>query len=125
MVGVVRYAGARGYPRSWRGFAGILLRDTAGIVGGKRKGCAVVLVWPIRPPTFRVDSPRIRLPSINWVWISQEVCFRGRLKRVTVSREGERWFALVLVRTDDIQKVEHSKRRVAVDFGITMLAMRE
>ncbi|CAF0689274.1 hypothetical protein MPNT_10168 [Candidatus Methylacidithermus pantelleriae] len=40
--------------------------------------------------------------------VREEVRFDGRCKRVTVSREAKRWFALILVRTDDIQKVEHS-----------------
>ncbi|CAF0689277.1 hypothetical protein MPNT_10169 [Candidatus Methylacidithermus pantelleriae] len=49
MFDVIRCAGARGDPRSWSGFPGVLLRDTAGVVGGKRKRCAIVFAWPMRP----------------------------------------------------------------------------
>ena len=49
--------------------------------------------------TFRTDGKRIKLPVIAWIRMREAVRFSGRLKRVTVSREGDRWFASIVVET--------------------------
>jgi putative transposase len=72
--------------------------------------------------TFRVDGQRIRLPVIGWVRMCEAVRFTGKLKRVTVGREADRWFASIMVETDDIQPVEHPQDAVGVDLGVTTLA---
>lgn len=48
--------------------------------------------------------------------------FTGRLKRVTTSREADRWFASVMVETDDVRPVAQPLAAVGVDLGITTLA---
>ena len=48
--------------------------------------------------------------------------FSGPLKRLTVSREADRWLASVMVDTPDIHRVEQPEEAVGVDFGITTLA---
>lgn len=72
--------------------------------------------------TFRTDGKRIKLPVIGWVRMREEVRFKGRLKRVTVSREADRWFASVMIETHDIKAVQHPCAAVGVDLGVSTLA---
>lgn len=72
--------------------------------------------------TFRVDGQRIKLPVVGWVRMREAVRFTGKLKRVTVSREADRWFASIMVETDDIKPAEQPKEAVGVDLGVTTLA---
>jgi putative transposase len=73
--------------------------------------------------TFRCDGKRIKLPVVGWVRLREPIRFSGPLKRVTVSREADRWFASVMVDTPDIHRVEQPEEAVGVDLGITTLAM--
>jgi putative transposase len=73
--------------------------------------------------TFRCDGKRIKLPLIGWVRMREPVRFSGVLKRVTVSREANRWFASVMVDTPDVQPVTQPREAVGVDLGITTLAV--
>ena len=50
------------------------------------------------------------------------VRFFGVLKRVTVSRQAERWFASIMVDTRDIQPVTQPQEAVGTDLGVTVLA---
>lgn len=72
--------------------------------------------------TFRTDGAKIKLPVIGWVRMREAVRFTGKLKRVTVSREADRWFASIMVETDDIKPVVQPLAAVGVDLGITTLA---
>jgi putative transposase len=72
--------------------------------------------------TFRVDGKRIKLPVIGWVRMHEDVRFNGNLKRVTVSREAGRWFASIIIETDDVKPVEQPCAAVGVDLGIATLA---
>lgn len=72
--------------------------------------------------TFRADGKRIKLPVVGWVRMREAVRFTGKLKRVTVSREADRWFASIMVETDDIKPAEKPKEAVGVDLGVTTLA---
>jgi hypothetical protein len=62
--------------------------------------------------TFRTDGKRIKLPVIAWIRMREAVRFAGLLKRVTVSREGDRWFVSILVETDDVKPVDQPKPAV-------------
>ena len=73
--------------------------------------------------TFRVDGKRIRLPRIGWVRMREELRFSGMPKRVTVSREADRWYASVLIETDQISSVAHPGGSVGVDLGVATLAV--
>jgi putative transposase len=73
--------------------------------------------------TFRCEGRRIRLPVIGWVRMREPVRFCGVLKRVTVSREADRWFASVMVDTPDIRPVAQPQEVVGVDLGVTTLAV--
>jgi putative transposase len=50
---------------------------------------------------FSSDGERFRVPKLGWVRMAQEVRFPGEVKFVTVSQEGERWFASFQVEIDE------------------------
>jgi putative transposase len=72
--------------------------------------------------TFRCDGRRIKLPVVVWIRMREAVRFSGILKRVTVSRKADRWFASIMVETADIQPVVQPQEVVGVDLGINKLA---
>lgn len=72
--------------------------------------------------TFRVDGRRIKLPVVGWLRMREEVRFTGLLKRVTISREADRWFASIMIETADIRPVEQRHDVVGIDLGVTTLA---
>ena len=73
--------------------------------------------------TFRTDGKRIKLPVIAWIRMREAVRFSVRLKRVTVSREGDRWFASIMIETDDVKPVDQHEPVVGVDLGVRTLAV--
>lgn len=72
--------------------------------------------------TFRADGRRLRLPRFGFVRLCEPVRFTGTLKRVTVNREADRWFASILIEVPDSAPVRHAEPCVGVDLGITTLA---
>ena len=64
----------------------------------------------------------IKLPVVGWVRMREDVRFSGKAKRVTISREADRWFASIMVETDDIRPTMQPLAAVGVDLGITVLA---
>ena len=72
--------------------------------------------------TFRTDGKKIKLPVVGWVRMREEVRFSGKLKRVTVCREADRWHVSIMVETEDMKPVDHPSKSVGIDLGITTLA---
>jgi putative transposase len=72
--------------------------------------------------TFRTDGKKIKLPVIGWVRMREEVRFSGKLKRVTVCREADRWHVSIMVETEDVKPVDHPSKSVGIDLGISTLA---
>ncbi len=68
--------------------------------------------------TFRCEGERIKLPVIGWVRMCEALRFEGRAKYVTVSREGDRWFASILVETPEPKKLHQPCLAVGVDLGV-------
>lgn len=89
----------------------------------KKKGVRDSFCAANQAATFRTDAKRIKLPVVGWVRMREAVRFTGKLKRVTVSREADRWFASVMVETDDIKPLEQPCAVVGVDLGIKTLAV--
>ena len=85
--------------------------------GGRDGFCAANMAG-----TFRVDGKRIKLPVAGWIRRREEVRFSGRLKRVTVSREADRWFASIRIATDDPEPAKPTLAQVGVDLGVKTLA---
>jgi putative transposase len=72
--------------------------------------------------TFRCESKRIKLPVIGWVRMREAVRFQGPFKRVTVSREADRWFASIMVETSAPAPVMQPNEVVGVELGVSVLA---
>jgi putative transposase len=89
----------------------------------KKKGVQDSFCAANETGTFGSDRKRIKLPVVGWVRMREAVRFSGILKRVTVSREADRWFASVMVDTPDIQPVTQPQEAVGVDLGVTRLAV--
>ncbi len=89
----------------------------------KKKGVRDSFCAANQAATFRTHAKRIKLPVVGWVRMREAVRFTGKLKRVTVSREADRWFASVMVETDDIKPLEQPCAVVGVDLGIKTLAV--
>jgi len=71
---------------------------------------------------FRCDGRRIKLPVVGWVRMREEVRFKGKLKRVTVSREADRWFASIMVDIEDEKSIQQPLDAVGVDLETTPCA---
>jgi len=88
----------------------------------KKKGVRDSFCAANEAGTFRTDGEKIKLPVVGWVRLREAVRFTGKLKRVTVSREADRWFASIMVETDDIKPVVQPLAAVGIDLGVTTLA---
>jgi putative transposase len=66
------------------------------------------------PQGFKLDNRRIFLPKIGWVsyYKSRNIC--GRVKNITVSKKGERWYASIQVE----QRIEIGKHPSETEIGI-------
>lgn len=71
-----------------------------------------------------IDGKRINLPRIGWVRMREALRFTGQVKSVTVSKRGGRWFAAILVNTDERSNAprENQGGVVGVDLGVAKLA---
>ena len=60
---------------------------------------------------------------IGWVRMREALRFAGIAKYVTVSREGDRWFASILVETSEPKKLNQASLAVGVDLGVKEFAV--
>src|SRR5215470_9436449 len=88
----------------------------------KKKGCRNSFCAANETGMFRCNGKRIKLPVMGWVRMHEAVRFKGILKRVTVSREADRWFASILVETAAPAPVAQPGEAVGVDLGVSVLA---
>ena len=114
---------AGGHHRPWRGFLPGLLRKagTLSQVQEKKTGPASFCAAN-EAGTFGADGKRIKLSEVGWVRMRETIRLAGKLKRVTISDEADRWFASIMVETDDVKSVAQPLVAVGVDLGITTLA---
>jgi putative transposase len=89
----------------------------------KKKGIGDSFCAANESGTFRCDGKGIKLPMIGWIRMREPVRFSGVLKRVTVRRQADRWFASIMVETADIQPVVQPQEAVGVDLGVNKLAV--
>jgi putative transposase len=73
--------------------------------------------------TFRCDGKRVKLPVVGWVRMREALRFEGIAKYVTVAREGDRWFASILVETPEPKKLNQPCLAVGVDLGVKDFAV--
>ena len=76
----------------------------------------------------KVKGKKIRLPKIGWIRMHQELRFTGEIRKVVISRRGDRWFASILIGVDesncDYQPslFDDDRQPIGVDVGINTLA---
>ena len=71
---------------------------------------------------MQVNGKLVRLPVIGWVKMREEVRFAGQILSVTISRQGDAWFASFCI--DVLYEVDpHIETpTVGVDLGVSRLA---
>jgi hypothetical protein len=74
-------------------------RSVGGIHGSGAKGAERASVLPTKSEPFT-------LSVLGWVRMREAVRFCRLLKPVTISRDSDRWFASIIVETDDIKPVD-------------------
>ena len=73
--------------------------------------------------SVRFEGKRILLPKIGWVRTFEELRFKGDIMRVVIKKRGHRWFASLLIETEDRAKPDlRGLPTVGVDVGINSLA---
>ena len=72
----------------------------------------------------RIEGKRIKLPKIGWVGMFQELRFKGKIKRVTISKQGQRWFVSIIVETGIPNAPQDTRGLpvIGIDVGINSLA---
>ena len=75
------------------------------------------------PNSVRFDGKRLKLPKIGWVRTFETLRFKGDIMRVVIKKCGHRWFASILVETEDSVKPDlRGLPTVGIDVGINSLA---
>jgi len=85
----------------------------------KKKGQSDSFVFP---QGFKVEGNRIKLPKLGWVRFRKSRALEGKLKSVTVSRNGKHWFASILCEIEVPEPVHASSSAVGIDRGISIMA---
>ena len=67
---------------------------------------------------MQLTDKKINLPRIGWIKLQEELRFQGQIKSVTVSRKADRWFAAVLVESNQLPHERKNHASVGIDLGI-------
>ncbi len=73
------------------------------------------------PQGFNIDGKRIFLPKLGWVNFRKSRDIVGTPKNVTISRQGQYWFASIQVEREVPDPVHSSASMVGVDMGVKRL----
>lgn len=74
---------------------------------------------------FAVEEKRLRVSKLGWVRMAQELRLPATPKSVTISRDGDHWYAAIMVELDDDWEYPNAcenQEAVGVDLGIKTLA---
>ncbi len=74
------------------------------------------------PDAVQVCGKMVRLPVIGWVKMREEVRFAGQILSVTISRQGDAWFASFCIDVPYEVDPHIDTPSVGVDLGVTRLA---
>lgn len=70
-----------------------------------------------------VSGRYVKLPIVGWVKMKERLRFNGQVKQVTVSRTADKWYAAILVDTEDLLHERKNHGSVGVDLGVKKLAV--
>lgn len=74
------------------------------------------------PQGFKIVGRRIFLPKIGWIGFYKSQSVSGKIKNITVSRKGDRWYASIQVE-QTIENAKHpSDSEIGIDAGIKCFA---
>ena len=74
------------------------------------------------PQGFKVDNRRIFLPKLGWIGFYKSRQISGKIKNITISKRGERWYASIQVE-QMIEIPRHpSDSEIGIDAGIICFA---
>jgi len=74
------------------------------------------------PQGFKIVGRRIFLPKIGWIGFYKSQSVSGKIKNITVSRKGDRWYASIQVE-QTIENAKHpSDSEIGIDTGIKYFA---
>lgn len=74
------------------------------------------------PQGFRIENKRLFLPKIGWVGFYKSCAIVGKVKNITLSRRGVKWFASVQVE-QSVEIGRHpSSTEIGVDAGVRCFA---
>lgn len=71
---------------------------------------------------LKVVGKRVQVPMIGWVRMCEEVRFAGRIRSLTISRQGDAWFGCFTIDVPYEIDSRIDSTVVGVDLGITTLA---
>ena len=89
----------------------------------KRRGDEPGIRFP-DPKQFAMDAAngRIKLPKLGWVRLRLSQPVEGALRNVTLTREGERWFASIQVEMKDVAAALGVAPTLGIDLGLAKFA---
>jgi putative transposase len=68
------------------------------------------------------ENERIKLPKVGWVRLRLSRPIEGEIRNVSVSREGERWYASIQTLSADIVPSSDLKPTLGLDLGVNVFA---
>jgi putative transposase len=74
------------------------------------------------PQGFKLDGRKVYVPKIGWVGFWQSRGIEGRVKNVTISRQGKHWFVALQVEQEVPDPVHPATAEVGIDLGIATFA---
>jgi len=74
------------------------------------------------PQGFKIDNRRIFLPKIGWVGFHKSCDIQGRIKNITVTRRGGKWYASIQVEQQHKIRNHLTDSEIGIDAGIECFA---
>src|SRR6202035_1178495 len=89
----------------------------------KRRGQEAGLRFP-DPKEIVLDglNARIKLPRLGWVRLRMSRRVEGALRNVTITREGEKWFASIQAKQHETVAALGVAPTLGVDLGVVVIA---
>jgi putative transposase len=84
----------------------------------KRKGQRDAFRFP-DAKQFRLEEDRIFLPKAGWVAFRKSQEALGRMKQITISRDGDHWYASILCEVEMANPISVTGPAVGLDLGVT------
>lgn len=76
------------------------------------------------PKQFAIDqiNGRLKCPKLGWLRLRQSQPVAGILKNISLTREGDRWYASIQVELPDVLPTAGLEPSLAIDVGLTVFA---